>query len=49
MFALPHGNRIEISGPDVFELNEEVFAKPGAFLSSDKAIISYKQKDAKQA
>jgi hypothetical protein len=45
MFALPFGNRIEISGPDVFDLNEEVLAKPGAFLSSDKAIISYKPKE----
>jgi len=45
IFAFPLGKRIEITGPDVYEFNKEVIVKPGTFLSSDKAIISYKQKD----
>lgn len=45
IFALPLGKRIEITGPDVYEFNKEDIVKPGTFLSSDKAIISYKQKD----
>jgi uncharacterized C2H2 Zn-finger protein len=49
VFALPVGKRIEISGPDVFELDEEVIAKHGVFLSSDKAIISFKQRNDKKA
>jgi len=44
MFSLPSGKRIEIAGPDVFELNEEVLVRHGIFMSSDRAIISYKQK-----
>jgi hypothetical protein len=44
-FALPLGPRIEISGPDVFELNEEVSVKPGTFMTSDRAIIKYEKKD----
>jgi len=45
IFALPPGQRIEISGPDVFELDKEVVVKSGAFMSSDRAIIRYKQTD----
>jgi hypothetical protein len=43
-FALPTGNRIEITGPDIYDFSDEVIVKPGAFLSSDGAIISYRQK-----
>jgi len=45
MFALPSGKRIEIMAPDVYEFTEEVSVPPGAFFTSDGAIISYKRKD----
>jgi hypothetical protein len=45
ILALPLGQRVEISGPGVFELNKEVIVKPGTFLSSDRAIIRYNPKD----
>lgn len=43
VFALPLGKRIEIIGPDVYDFSKEVMVKPGAFLSSDRAIIRYRQ------
>lgn len=43
IFTIPSGKRVEITGPDVFELDKEVIVKPGVFLSSDRAIIRYKQ------
>lgn len=45
ILMVPSGKRVELSGPDVFELEKEVIVKPGTFLSSDRAIIRYKLKD----
>lgn len=43
IYAMPSGKRVEIMGPDVFDLDREIVVKPGVFLSSDRAIIRYKQ------
>ena len=43
IFALPSGKRVEIMRRDVYNFSKEVLVKPEAFLSSDRAIISYKQ------
>ena len=45
VFLLPYGKRIAMEGPDIYELNREVVANFGNFLFSNKAIISFKQKD----
>jgi len=45
VFALPSGSRVEISGPDIFELSKEVSVKPGTFMTSDRAIMKYEKKD----
>jgi hypothetical protein len=44
LFALPPGKRIEITGPDVYDLTEEVMVKLGAFLSSTGGIVCYRPK-----
>jgi hypothetical protein len=44
IFALPIGKRIEITAPDIYELDKEVLVKAEAFLTSTGAIISYTEK-----
>lgn len=43
LFTLPSGKRIEIMAPDIYDFSKEVIVKHGVFLSSDGAIIRYKQ------
>jgi hypothetical protein len=43
IFAMPPGKRVELMGPDIFELDKEVIVKTGVFISSDRAIIRYRQ------
>jgi len=43
MFVLPTSlKRVEISGPDLFELDREVLVRDGAFLTSDRAIVVFR-------
>jgi len=42
-FATPFEKRVEIMGPDVFDLDKELVVKSGTLLSSDRAIIRYRQ------
>lgn len=43
VFAFPY-SRIELSGPDIFELTKEVRVPESRFVWGDKAIIMFREK-----
>jgi hypothetical protein len=42
-FALPSGKRLEITAPGPYELSSEILVPEGSFISSDGAIIRYRE------